>query len=36
MEGAYNADWLDVGVPGAAPVAGTVMPDQVFARARKD
>ena len=35
MEDAFNAGWIDFGVPGTEPVAGTVTPAQVFVRARK-
>jgi len=35
MTDAYNSGWIDVGVPGAAPVAGTLTAAQVFAQARK-
>jgi uncharacterized protein YbjT (DUF2867 family) len=35
MVDAYNAGWIDFGVPGTEPVAGTVTPADVFAQARK-
>ncbi len=34
MDG-FNSGWIDFGVPGAEPVAGTTTPAQVFAPARK-
>ncbi len=31
----FNSGWINFGVPGAEPVAGTTTPAQVFAQARK-
>lgn len=33
MQDAFNSGWIDFGVPGTEPVAGTVTPAQVFAQA---
>jgi uncharacterized protein YbjT (DUF2867 family) len=33
MEDAFNSGWIDFGVPGTEPVAGTTTPAQVFAQA---
>jgi hypothetical protein len=30
MEGGFNSGWIDFGVPGTEPVAGTATPAQVF------
>ncbi|MEJ7811745.1 MAG: NmrA family NAD(P)-binding protein [Gemmatimonadaceae bacterium] len=35
MVDSYNSGWIDFGVPGTEPVAGTVTPAQVFEQARK-
>lgn len=35
MQDGFNSGWIDFGVPGAEPVAGTVTPAQVFEQARK-
>ena len=35
MEDAFNSGWIDFGVLGTEPVAGTVTPVQFFAQARK-
>lgn len=35
MVDGYNKGWIDFGVPGTEPVAGTVRPAEVFARARQ-
>ena len=33
MVDGFNSGWIDFGVPGAEPVAGTTTPAQVFAQA---
>ncbi|RYX84373.1 NAD-dependent epimerase/dehydratase family protein [bacterium] len=35
MEAGFNSGWIDFGIPGTEPVAGTTIPTQVFAEARK-
>lgn len=35
MEDAFNSGWIDFGVPGTEPVAGTTAPREVFAHAYK-
>lgn len=35
MQDGFNSGWIDFGVPGTEPVAGTVTPAQVFEQARK-
>ena len=34
MEDSFNSGWIDFGVPGTEPVAGTVTPAQFFAQAK--
>jgi uncharacterized protein YbjT (DUF2867 family) len=34
MEDGYNSGWIDFGVPGTEPVAGTITPAQVFAQVK--
>jgi hypothetical protein len=33
MLDAFNSGWIDFGVPGTEPVAGTLTPAEVFAAA---
>lgn len=35
MQDGFNSGWIDFGVPGTEPVAGTLTPAQVFAPARQ-
>lgn len=35
MQDGFNSGWIDFGVPGTEPVAGTATPAQVFAQAKK-
>ena len=35
MEDSFNSGWIDFGLPGTEPVAGTVTPAQFFAQANK-
>lgn len=35
MQDGFNSGWIDFGVPGTEPVAGTTTPAEVFAQARK-
>lgn len=36
MQDGFNSGWIDFGKPGTEPVAGTTMPAEVFAQARKE
>ncbi|CAA9555075.1 MAG: hypothetical protein AVDCRST_MAG86-143 [uncultured Truepera sp.] len=35
MQDGFNSGWIDFGVPGTQPVAGTLTPAEVFAQARR-
>ena len=35
MQDGFNSGWIDFGVPGTEPVAGTLTPAEVFAQARR-
>lgn len=35
MQDGFNSGWIDFGVPGTEPVAGTTTPAEVFAQAKK-